>query len=35
MTPNRRGSAHIEFPNELDVVIIREFDAPILSSSTS
>jgi uncharacterized protein YndB with AHSA1/START domain len=29
VTPNRRGSAHIEFPNELDVVITREFDAPI------
>ena len=29
MTPNRHGSAHIEFPNELDVVITREFDAPI------
>ena len=29
MTPNRHGSAHIEFPNELDVLITREFDAPI------
>jgi len=29
VTPNRHGSAHIEFPNELDVLITREFDAPI------
>ena len=29
MTPNRHGSAVIEFPNELEVVITREFDAPI------
>ena len=29
MTPNRHGSTHIEFPNELDVLITREFDAPI------
>ena len=29
MTPNRHGSARIEFPNELDVLITREFDAPI------
>ncbi len=27
--PSRHGSAHIEFPNELDVLITREFDAPI------
>src|ERR1700733_15274435 len=27
--PNRHGSAHIEFPNELDVLITREVDAPI------
>jgi uncharacterized protein YndB with AHSA1/START domain len=27
--PRRRGSAHIEFPNELDVLLTREFDAPI------
>ncbi len=26
---NRPGSAVIEFPNDLDVVITREFDAPI------
>ncbi|MBO0830052.1 MAG: SRPBCC domain-containing protein [Streptosporangiales bacterium] len=29
MTPNRHGSAVIEFPNELEIVITREFDAPI------
>ena len=29
MTSNRRRSAHIEFPNELEVLISREFDAPI------
>lgn len=29
MTPNRHGSARIEFPNELEIVITREFDAPI------
>ena len=29
MTPNRHGSAVIEFPNELDVVTTREFDAPL------
>jgi len=29
VTPNRHGSAVIEFPNELDIVITREFDAPI------
>ena len=29
MTPNRRGSAHIEFPNDLEIVLTREFDAPI------
>ena len=28
MTPNRHGSAVIEFPNELEVVITRQFDAP-------
>ena len=28
MTPNRHGSAVIELPNELDVVMIRKFDAP-------
>ena len=29
MTPNRHGSAVIEFPNELEIVLTREFDAPI------
>ena len=29
MTSNRRGPAAIEFPNELEIVITREFDAPV------
>ncbi|HEY2553275.1 MAG TPA: SRPBCC domain-containing protein [Streptosporangiaceae bacterium] len=29
MTPSTHRSARIEFPNELDVLITREFDAPI------
>jgi uncharacterized protein YndB with AHSA1/START domain len=29
MTPNRHGSATIAFPNDLEIVITREFDAPI------
>jgi uncharacterized protein YndB with AHSA1/START domain len=29
VAPNRHGSARIEFPNELEVLITREFDAPI------
>jgi len=29
VTPNRNGSAAIEFPNDLEIVITREFDAPI------
>ena len=29
MTPNRHGSAVIEYPNGLEVVLTREFDAPI------
>ena len=29
MTPDRHGSAHIEFPNDLEIVLTREFDAPI------
>ena len=29
MTPNRHGSASIEFPNELEIVVTREFDAPM------
>jgi uncharacterized protein YndB with AHSA1/START domain len=28
-TPDRHGSAKIEFPTELEVVVTREFDAPI------
>ena len=29
MTPHRHGSAVIEFPNDLEIVVTREFDAPI------
>jgi len=29
VTPNRHGSAVVEFPNDLEIVITREFDAPI------
>jgi uncharacterized protein YndB with AHSA1/START domain len=29
VTSNRHGSAVVELPNDLDVVITREFDAPI------
>jgi uncharacterized protein YndB with AHSA1/START domain len=29
VTPNRHGSAHVEFPNDLEIVLTREFDAPI------
>lgn len=29
MTPTRHGSAVIEYPNELEIVTVREFDAPI------
>jgi uncharacterized protein YndB with AHSA1/START domain len=29
VTANRHGSAVIEFPNELEIVLTREFDAPI------
>ena len=29
MKPHRHGSAVIEFPNALEIVTIREFDAPI------
>jgi uncharacterized protein YndB with AHSA1/START domain len=29
VAPSRRGPARIDFPNELDVLITREFDAPI------
>ena len=29
MATNRHGSALIEFPNDLEIVVTREFDAPI------
>jgi uncharacterized protein YndB with AHSA1/START domain len=29
MAPNQHGSAAIEFPNDLEIVITRESDAPI------
>jgi uncharacterized protein YndB with AHSA1/START domain len=29
VTPDRHGSAVVELPNDLDVLITREFDAPI------
>jgi uncharacterized protein YndB with AHSA1/START domain len=29
VTPHRPGPAHVEFPNDLDIVLTREFDAPI------
>jgi len=29
VTPHRHGSAVIEFPNDLEIVITRQFDAPI------
>jgi uncharacterized protein YndB with AHSA1/START domain len=29
VTPNRHGAGVIEFPNDLEIVITREFDAPI------
>jgi uncharacterized protein YndB with AHSA1/START domain len=29
MTPNRYGSANVEFPSELEVLVTRRFDAPI------
>jgi uncharacterized protein YndB with AHSA1/START domain len=29
VTDNRQGPAAIEFPNDLDIVLTREFDAPI------
>ena len=29
MTPGRHGSAVIEFPNDLEIVTTREFNAPI------
>jgi uncharacterized protein YndB with AHSA1/START domain len=29
VAPNRHGSAVNEYPNELEIVTIREFDAPL------
>jgi uncharacterized protein YndB with AHSA1/START domain len=29
VTPNRHGSAVVDFPNETDVLVTRKFDAPI------
>jgi uncharacterized protein YndB with AHSA1/START domain len=29
VTSRRHGSAHIEFPNDLEIVLTRDFDAPI------
>ena len=29
MTPNRHGSAVIEFPSDLEILLTREFEAPI------
>jgi uncharacterized protein YndB with AHSA1/START domain len=29
MTPNRHGKAAIEFPSNLEILVTREFDAPI------
>ena len=29
MTPNRHGSAVVEYPSELEIVTTREFDAPL------
>ncbi|HEY1761883.1 MAG TPA: SRPBCC domain-containing protein [Acidimicrobiales bacterium] len=29
MTPHRHGSAVIEFPNNLEIIVVRGFDAPI------
>jgi len=29
VTPDRHGSAVIEFPNDLEIVVTRDFDAPI------
>ena len=29
MTPDRHGTAVVEFPNELEIVVTRQFDAPI------
>ncbi|MGO9335548.1 MAG: ATPase, partial [Acidimicrobiales bacterium] len=29
MRPNRHGTANIEFPSELEILLTREFEAPI------
>jgi len=29
VTPNPHGPSHIEFPNDLEIVLTRDFDAPI------
>jgi hypothetical protein len=29
VTPKRQGSSHVEFPNDLEIVLTREFEAPI------
>jgi uncharacterized protein YndB with AHSA1/START domain len=29
VTPNRHGAANIEFPSELEIILTRDFDAPI------
>jgi uncharacterized protein YndB with AHSA1/START domain len=29
VTPNRHGTAIVEFPNDLEILLTREFDAPI------
>ena len=29
MAPDRHGTARVEFPNELEIVLTRDFDAPI------
>jgi uncharacterized protein YndB with AHSA1/START domain len=29
VTPHQHGPAHVEFPSDLDIVLTREFDAPI------
>jgi uncharacterized protein YndB with AHSA1/START domain len=29
VTPDRHGSAVVEFPNDLEIIVTREFDAPI------
>jgi uncharacterized protein YndB with AHSA1/START domain len=29
VTPKRHGAPVVEFPNDLEILVIREFDAPI------